>query len=113
MRACMAEPFTPQDRWTLAIRRGASVDVLYRPTAKGAEYHELTVPNAILEGPRGTGKSIILRNDAHIHALMHPGMAYLIVRRTMPELKKSHLRFIEQEMHRLGGTFNKTDSIAS
>jgi hypothetical protein len=109
----MAEPFTPQDTWTLAIRRGAAVDVLYRPTAKGAEYHALTVPNAILEGPRGTGKSIILRNDAHIHALLHPGMAYLIVRRTMPELKKSHLRFIEQEMHRLGGTFNKTDSIAS
>jgi len=109
----MADPLTPlQEKWTLALVRGDAVDVLYQPTAKGAEYHDLTIPNAILEGPRGTGKSIILRNDAHIHALMEPGMAYLIVRRTMPELRKSHLRFIEREMHRLGGTFNKTESIA-
>jgi hypothetical protein len=40
-----------------------------------------------------------------------PGLDYLIVRRTMPELRKSHLKFIEAEMRRLGGTFNKTESI--
>jgi hypothetical protein len=109
----MADPLTSlQEKWTLALVRGSAVDVLYQPTVKGTAFHELTVPNAILEGPRGTGKSVILRNDAHIHALLQPGMAYLIVRRTMPELRKSHLRFIEREMHRLGGTFNKTESIA-
>ncbi|HEX6276024.1 MAG TPA: phage terminase large subunit [Polyangiaceae bacterium] len=85
---------------------------MYRPTVRGAEFHDLAIPNAILEGPRGTGKSIILRNDAHIHALKWPGMAYLIVRRMMPELRRSHLRFIEREMVKLGGTFNKTESIA-
>jgi hypothetical protein len=105
-------PITAQDRWTLAIQSGAQVDVLYRPTLKGAEFHELTVANAILEGPRGTGKSVILRNDAHIHALSCDGLDYLIVRRTMPELRMSHLKFIEAEMKRLGGTFNKTESIA-
>ena len=85
---------------------------MYRPTLKGAEFHELTVPNAILEGPRGTGKSIILRNDAHTWALRCPGLAYLIVRRTFPELRKSHLKFIDAEMKKLGGHFNKTESIA-
>ena len=109
----MAEPLTSaQETWTLALVKGARVEVLYQPTPKGGEFHELTLPNAILEGPRGTGKSIILRNDAHIHALLAPGMAYLIVRRTMPELRKSHLRFIEREMAKLGGHFNKTESIA-
>jgi hypothetical protein len=101
-----------QQRWTLALVRGSSAEVLYRPTKKGAEFHDLTLPNAILEGPRGTGKSMILRNDAHMHALLQPGMAYLIVRRTMPELRKSHLRFIDREMAKLGGHFNKTESIA-
>jgi hypothetical protein len=85
---------------------------LYVPTIRGTDFHECSVPNAILEGPRGTGKSVILRFDAHIHALTCPGLAYLIVRRTMPELRKSHLRFIEAEMAALGGSFNKTESIA-
>ena len=107
-----AHAFTPQEKWTLALLKAGKVDVLYQPTLKGAEFHELETANAILEGPRGTGKSIILRYDAHIHALNEPGMAYLIVRRTMPELRKSHLRFIDREMQRLGGHFNKTESIA-
>jgi hypothetical protein len=95
----MAPAPTPsQERWTLALVRGERVERLYEPTNKGAEFHDLTIANAILEGPRGTGKSLILRFDAHMHALMAPGMAYLIVRRTMPELRKSHLRFIEREM---------------
>lgn len=101
-----------QERWTLAIRRGDRFEKLYEPTIKGAEFHDIQTPNAILEGPRGTGKSIILRNDAHMHALLEPGMAYLIVRRTMPELRKSHLRFIDREMTKLGGHFNKTEAIA-
>jgi hypothetical protein len=101
-----------QERWTLALLRGTNVEVLYQPTIKGGEFHDSRIANLILEGPRGTGKSIILRNDAHMHALKSPGMAYLIVRRTMPELRKSHLRFIEREMARLGGHFNKTESIA-
>jgi hypothetical protein len=109
----MVETLTPlQEKWTLALVQGAAVDVVYQPTVKGSTFHELATPNLLLEGPRGTGKSVILRNDAHMHALMEPGMAYLIVRRTMPELRKSHLRYIEREMHRLGGTFNKTESIA-
>lgn len=101
-----------QERWTLALKRGDQYQILYRPTAKGAEFHDLTVPNALLEGPRGTGKSKILRNDAHIHALACPGLAYLIVRREMPELRKSHLKFIGHEMKQLGGYFNKTESVA-
>src|SRR5262245_59286398 len=105
-------PLTPaQERWTLALKRRETVEILYQPTVKGAEFHDLTIANAILEGARRTGNSIIPRNHAHIPALLAPGMAYLIVRRTMPELRKSHLRFIEREMVKLGGHFNKTEAI--
>jgi len=84
----------------------------YVPTAKGLDFHESTAPNCIIEGSRGTGKSVVIRNDAHMRALAHPGYSYLIVRRTMPELRKSHLKFISNEMKALGGYFHKTDSIA-
>lgn len=101
-----------RDKWTLAVVRPNKIDVIYRPTEKGAEFHDLTTPNVLLEGPRGTGKSKILRNDAHMWALKCPGLAYLLVRREMPDLRKSHLKFLSSEMKRLGGFFHKTESVA-
>jgi hypothetical protein len=49
-----------------------------------------------------------------MRALAFPGFTYLIVRRTIPELKKSHLKpnFVPREMRIFGGTFHKTDNIA-
>lgn len=84
----------------------------YIPTAKGLEFHESKAVNCLIEGPRGTGKSMIIRNDAHMRALAYPGYTYLIVRRTMPELKKTHLKFMNAEMRKLGGTYHNTDAIA-
>src|SRR5574341_1747787 len=84
----------------------------YVPTPKQLDFHESTTINVVIEGSRGTGKSVCLRNDAHIRAMSHPGFVFLIIRRTMPELKKSHLKFITREMHAMGGHFHKTDAIA-
>lgn len=84
----------------------------YRATAKQRIFHQCTAANCILEGARGTGKSVAIRMDAHIRAMTVPGYTYLIIRRTMPELRKSHLRFIPAEMRKLGGRFNKTEGIA-
>lgn len=84
----------------------------YRAQPKQIEFHQCEAPNCIMEGSRGTGKSVAIRNDAHLRALSVPGLTYLILRRTMPELRKSHLRFIDIEMQKLGGRFNKTEGIA-
>lgn len=84
----------------------------YRPTPKQREFHECAAINCILEGSRGTGKSVAIRNDAHMRAMAVPGLAYLIIRRTMPELRKTHIRFIAAEMKKLGGFYNKTEGIA-
>lgn len=86
--------------------------VMYTPTGKGRLFHACTIPNVLLHGPRGTGKSTILRFDAHMRAISTPGFRYLILRRTMPQLRKSHLHFIEAEMKKLGGKFNKTENVA-
>ena len=65
-----------------------------------------------MEGGRGTGKSLAIRMDAHMRAMQFPGFKYLVLRRTMPELRKSHFGFIEVEMKKLGGFYHKTDNIA-
>lgn len=86
--------------------------VLYTPSEKGKLFHASTIPNLLLHGPRGTGKSTILRFDVHMRAMAYPGFTYLMLRRTMPQLRKSHLHFIEAEMKKLGGKFNKTENVA-
>lgn len=85
---------------------------LYEPTEKGLEYHQRTEPNVLLWGGRGSGKSTIGRWDAHMRALAYPGFRYILLRRTFPELQKSHLIHVAREMKQLGGTFNYTDKIA-
>lgn len=86
-----------------------STEVLYEPTDLGRRAHACTTPNFLLEGERGTGKSTILRWDCHLKALAYPGYKYLILRRTMPELRKSHLLFLSSEMRKLGGFYHKTN----
>lgn len=103
-----------KERYQFLVRDKKSGKVIhyYCPTPKQLDFHESMVPNCIIEGSRGTGKSLCIRNDAHMRALACPGYCYLIVRRTMPELKKSHLKFISAEMKAMGGYFHKTDNIA-
>src|SRR5579859_186927 len=101
-----------EDAYAFEFKRRGKITHRYVPTEKGLDFHESTALNCILEGSRGTGKSKAIRNDAHMRALSHPGYDYLIVRRTMPQLRKSHLKFIGAEMKALGGYFNKTESIA-
>lgn len=86
--------------------------VIYEPTAKGLEYHQRTEPNVLFYGGRGSGKSTTGRWDAHIRAMAFPGFKYCILRRTYPELLKSHLIDLPREMKLLGGEFNHTDKVA-
>lgn len=59
-----------------------------------------------------THNSLTMRSHAHMCALSVPKYRYLIMRRTTPELKKSHLIHINDEMNRLGGYYNSTDMMA-
>lgn len=85
---------------------------LYTPHPKQLEYHSRTEPNVLFWGGRGSGKSMCGRWDAHIRALSHPGFTYIILRRTYPELQRSHLAHVKREMKQLGGDFHQTDRIA-
>lgn len=87
--------------------------VLYSPHPKQLEYHARTEPNVLFYGGRGSGKSTTGRWDAHIRALSYPGFKYCILRRTFPELLKSHLIDLPREMKLLGGDFNATNKVAN
>jgi phage terminase large subunit len=87
-------------------------ELIYESLDHQTEFHISPQTNVLMEGGRGTGKSIAIRMDAHMRATSWPGFTYLILRRTMPELKKSHFGFIEAEMKKLGGFYHKTDKIA-
>lgn len=85
----------------------------YDPSkATQRQYHASTVPNLLALGTRGTGKSLQLRMDAHLRCLLIPNFPALIVRRTMPELRRSHLVFIDYEMKLLGGEYVTTYNTA-
>ena len=92
------------DSYDIVLTRAdGSRKTLYAPHPKQVAYHKVNCANFLLEGERGTGKSTVLRWDCHLKALAYPGYKYLILRRTMPELRKSHLTFITSEMDSLGG----------
>lgn len=86
--------------------------VLYEPLdhklCNQVAFHESNAANLLGLGTRGTGKSTMLRFDAIIRCLMFPGFRALILRRTIPELRKSQLATIEYEMKLLGGVFLHT-----
>jgi hypothetical protein len=108
----MSNLIIPPDVCVSIMDAAGNQEVLYRPTEKGLEYHQCTAANALLVGGRGSGKSTIGRWDCHMRALAHPGYTYIVLRRTYPELAKSHLMYIPAEMKKLGGYFHHTDKIA-
>jgi terminase large subunit-like protein len=74
----------------------------YTPQLHQRPYHESNSPNLLALGTRATGKSTMMRKDAIIRCMMFPGFKVLILRRKIPDLQKSHLRFINAEMKQLG-----------
>lgn len=85
---------------------------LYCPNSKQqVAYHQATEPNVIMEGSRGGGKSHCMRWDAYVRCLTTPNFKALILRRTMPELRKSHLIHVDHETQQLCGqkVYNKSE----
>lgn len=86
---------------------------MYEPASeKHLWFHNSDKKNLLAYGNRGGGKSQLLRFDGHMRALAVPNCNLILVRRTYPELLRSHLVHISQEMKLLGGDYNKSEHIA-
>jgi hypothetical protein len=82
--------------------------LLYDPHPAQMKFHQSTAKNLLAHGSRGGGKSLMMRMEAHMRCLMIPNFHALILRRTMPELRTSHLVHIERECKLLGGVYLHT-----
>jgi len=88
---------------------------LYEPLPHQTKFHVSTARYCLMEGGRGSGKSKAMRNDAYIRCLSIPRFRALLVRRTFPELKKSHLMDVPFELKKLGlpdNAWHATDYVA-
>lgn len=85
---------------------------IYEPNPKQVLFHESGITNLLAYGSRGSGKSLMLRNDAHMRALAVPGCTLILIRKTMKQLEQSHLLYINEEMKYLGGHFHGTKHCA-
>jgi phage terminase large subunit len=107
-----SNPALVQARMNITLPDGTP-HIMYEPTSeKHLWFHLCKTKNLLAYGNRGGGKSHLLRFDAHMRALSVPEARLILVRKTYPELMKSHLQFIEREMAMLGGDYHKTEHIA-
>lgn len=86
--------------------------VFWDPFPKQVEFHISNVTNLYARGSRGSGKSELLRHDAHMRAMSVPNLNLILIRKTYKDLQKSHLLDINKEMKQLGGYYHATNFIA-
>lgn len=109
----MSDETTQAAGLTVALPDGTPF-AMYTPTSdKHVWFHQTQIKNVIAYGNRGGGKSHLLRFDAHLRALSVPNANMILIRKTFPQLRQSHLIHIEREMALLGGTYHKTDHVAT
>ena len=85
---------------------------LWIPFPKQVQFHESTITNLMARGSRGSGKSDLLRWDAHMRAMTIPNCVMVLIRSTLKQLQQSHLLFIREEMKQLGGYYHGTNYCA-
>lgn len=86
--------------------------VFWEPFEKQIQFHESSVTNLLARGSRGSGKSGMLRNDAHMWAMSVPNCNLILIRKTYKQLQQSHLLNISKEMKQLGGYYHATNFVA-
>lgn len=88
----------------IIVRRDGADVVAYEPQDYQRPVHECNTPNLLVLGTRDTGKSTVLRWDAIIRCMMYPNFRALILRRKIPDLKISHINYLNAESKLLGCT---------
>jgi hypothetical protein len=85
---------------------------LYVPTPKQVEFDACPAKYRLYGGSAGPGKSHAARYRLYRKCLRIPGFEALLLRRTFPELEKTHLRRMATEVPRLGGEFIESKRLA-
>ena len=103
-------------RITVGTPNGQEV-VFWDPFEKQIQFHESSITNLYARGSRGSGKSKLLRNDAHMRAMSVPNVNLVLLRKTLKDLQKNHIdsadASIRKEMQMLGGDYHGTNYVST
>ena len=93
------------------LGRGKGTQWLYVPTPKQVEFDACPAKYVLYGGAAGPGKSHAARWALYRRALRIPGYEALLLRKTFPELEKTHLRRMAREAELIGGEFVESKRI--
>jgi phage terminase large subunit len=100
---------TYKPRFVVRIVVDGRERILYRAQPKQDTLHAAAAPNILYGGAAGGAKSHGMRWDGIIKCLRVKGLKVLFLRRTYPELKRTHLLKIQTELPRELATYHKSD----
>jgi hypothetical protein len=97
-----AECRTKQRESGIGVQKGKSVDWWFVPLPSQAQFELVKAPRKLWGGAAGGGKSVAARRLAIKRCLKIAGYAVLLLRRSFPELERTHIRALRREAAELG-----------
>lgn len=109
----MSTPALDPSAYSLRLQKpDGTIQTIFEPLpGPQVEFCAAQELNVFLVGNRGGGKSWTARNWCHMEALAHPGLIYVIVRKSYQDLNLNHLIFLPDEMATFGGDYNKQEHL--
>lgn len=102
----------PAAAQTVDERGAFKISQVYVPFPKQELFHKSTAPYRLGIGGFGSGKSLSLLWEAIFHCLEYPGSNSLLLRKTIPDLKRTVIdQFLSKIPREIYQSYNQTDHI--
>lgn len=88
-----------QRQWALALQEGMAWRFFWVPTPAQVECLSMAGRRKLIGGAAGGGKSDLARKGAYRLCVTYPGLSVLLLRKTNPELERTHIRAMRREQH--------------
>ncbi len=86
---------------------------IYTPQPRQQLLHATQARQILYGGAAGGGKSMAMRWDAISFCLANPGLNAIIFRRTLPELRANHIRFLRTDIPPEVGQWKESEKLMS